>query len=46
MIDLLLQMLAAKRLTQLVVEDEITRPLREPVLQWPCLLYTSPSPRD
>lgn len=34
MIDLLLQMLAAKRLTQLVVEDEITRPLREPVLQW------------
>lgn len=27
-------MLAARRLTQLITEDEITKPLREPILQW------------
>lgn len=27
-------MLAARRLTQLITEDEITKPLREAILQW------------
>lgn len=31
---MIIEILAAKRLTQLVVEDKITEPLREPVLKW------------
>lgn len=29
-----MDMLAARRLTQLITEDEIAKPLREPILAW------------
>jgi hypothetical protein len=31
---MIIELLAARRLTQLITEDEITKPLREPILTW------------